>query len=131
MPDTFTAAEGIHAANAGALACPATIYDVKRGTVATGAVVSLASTVVTAVAPTGFFLQVKPGDPGYAGVDDSAVFVYQPSPTAKAGDRVSLTSATVAVSSRMVTSTPVPTLTQSGGLASRRRNAQASARSST
>ena len=86
-----------NAANAGALACPATIYDVKRGTVATGAVVSLASTVVTAVAPTGFFLQVKPGDPGYAGVDDSAVFVYQPSPTAKAGDRVSLTSATVAV----------------------------------
>jgi large repetitive protein len=83
-------------ANPGPLACPATIYDIKKGTVAVGTQVSIANTLVTGKAPSGFFLQAKTGDTGYAGVDYSGIFVFQNASTVKVGDRVTLTAATVA-----------------------------------
>ncbi len=83
-------------ANPGALACPATIYDIKKGTVATGTSVSIANTIVTGKAASGFFVQAKTGDPGYAGTDYSGIFVFQSASAAQVGDRVTITSATVA-----------------------------------
>jgi len=82
-------------ANPGAQACPATIYAIKNGTVAAGAAVSLVNQLVTGKVTAGFYLQVAPSDPGYAGSDDSGVYVYSPSSTVAVGDRVTLTSATV------------------------------------
>jgi large repetitive protein len=84
-------------ANPGALACPATIYDVKKGTVPAGTSVSISNTLVTGKAATGFYLQAKTGDPGYAGTDYSGIFVFQTANTVNVGDRVTVTSATVAV----------------------------------
>lgn len=82
--------------NPGAAACPSTIYDIKTGVVATGSAVALSGGVVTAVASNGFFLQVDPAATGYAGPDNSGVFVYTSSaPTAARGDRVDITTATV------------------------------------
>ncbi|MFH2005537.1 MAG: amidohydrolase family protein [bacterium] len=58
-------------------ACPATIYDIKQGVVTEGSRVLVLSALVTAVAEgMGFFLQVHPSDPGYAGEDYSGIFVY-------------------------------------------------------
>ncbi len=81
--------------NPGNLACPATIYDIKSGAVAVGAAVSLANQLVTARTTSGYFLQVKPGDPGYVAPEGSGVFVFDGTNTVKQGDRVSITSATV------------------------------------
>ena len=83
-------------ANPGSAACTVTIYAIKDGTVPVGTSVAVKSAVVTGVAPKGFFLQAKTGDPDYAGSDNSGVFVYQPAPTVKLGDRVSILNATVA-----------------------------------
>jgi cysteine-rich repeat protein len=83
------------AKNPGAAACPATIYDVKNGSVAANAKVAITGAIVTGRYAKGFFLQTKPGDPGYAGSNYSGVFVYDPTNTVKVGDRVSLTTATV------------------------------------
>jgi cysteine-rich repeat protein len=82
-------------ANAGNQACPASIYDIKKGVVAAGTAVSLTNQLVTARNATGFFLQAKTGDPGYAGSDSSGVYVYDPANTVAAGDRVSIATATV------------------------------------
>lgn len=83
--------------NPGDNACPATIYDVKDGTIPVGQTVALANALVTAVHPTlGFFLQAKEGDPDYAFEDYSGVFVYQKNPQLQAGVRVRITSAMVA-----------------------------------
>ncbi len=84
-------------ANPGALACPATIYDIKKGTVPVGTSVSIANTLVTGKAATGFYLQAKAGDPGYAGTDYSGIFVFQSGSPVNVGDRVTVTSAAVAV----------------------------------
>jgi large repetitive protein len=84
-------------ANPGALACPASIYDIKKGTVAVGTSVSLTNALVTGKATSGFYLQAKTGDPGYAGTDYSGIFVFQTGNTVNVGDRVTVTSATVAV----------------------------------
>ena len=86
-------------ANPGNQACPTTIYKIKDGTLQPGAAVSLANQLVTARAAVGFYLQVKLGDPDYdpaKGANHSGVYVYAPSNTVKVGDRVSLTTATVA-----------------------------------
>ena len=81
--------------NPGSEACTVTIYDIKKGVVSAGSQVALGSHVVTGRYASGFFLQVKTGDPGYAGADFSGIFVYAPGNTVLVGDRVSITSATV------------------------------------
>jgi cysteine-rich repeat protein len=83
-------------ANPGNQACPASIYDIKSGAVAVGTAVSLTNQLVTARYASGFFLQVKPGDPGYVAPENSGVFVFDGANTVKAGDRVSIATALVA-----------------------------------
>jgi cytosine/adenosine deaminase-related metal-dependent hydrolase len=74
-------------------ACPASIYDVKDGTVDFGAEVMIEDVLVTAAAvDEGFFVQVHPDDPGYVGPDYSGLFVYHGSGfSPQAGDRVTVT----------------------------------------
>lgn len=81
--------------NPGAAACPATIYDVKKKTIAAGESVAITNKLVTARATVGYFLQVKVGDPDFAGADYSGVYVYDPANTVKLGDRVSLSTAKI------------------------------------
>ncbi|WP_437485223.1 lamin tail domain-containing protein [Sorangium sp. So ce1014] len=83
------------AANPGAQGCLVSIYDIKDGTVAEGATVALENALVTGKHASGFFVQAKPGDAGYAGPAHSGVYVYSPSNTVVAGDRVRITSAVV------------------------------------
>lgn len=76
------------AANPGAASCPATLYAIQNGTVMPMARV-LTHGVVTAVGPTGFFMQVETSDPDYTVPDYSGVFVYTTSaPTVAAGATV-------------------------------------------
>ncbi len=82
-------------ANPGNAACPASIYDIKKGVVAPSSAVSVVNALVTARNATGFYLQAKTGDPGYAGAEFSGVYVYDPSNTTKAGDRVTIVTSTV------------------------------------
>jgi hypothetical protein len=82
--------------NPGNTGCTVTIYEIKNGTVPLGTSVALDNALVTGKHTSGFFLQVKPGDPGYAGAAYSGVYVYSPGNTVVAGDRVSITSAVVA-----------------------------------
>ncbi len=83
-------------ANPGAQACPATIYDIKSGTVAGGhGRSSLTNQLVTGQLATGFYLQVAPNDTEYTGPNNSGIFVYSPSNTVAVGDRVTLTSAII------------------------------------
>ena len=60
-----------------------------------GTYVSLKGALVTAKSSTGFFVQVKPGDPGDMGSDNSGLFVYQPNAPLSVGDRVSIQGAWV------------------------------------
>ncbi len=82
--------------NPGNQACLATIYDVKQGVVPVGAVVAIENALVTGKGQTGYFLQVKAGDPIYAGSDDSGIFVFSPGAAVAVGDRVSIPAATIA-----------------------------------
>jgi cysteine-rich repeat protein len=82
-------------ANPGNAPCQATVYEIKDGTVPLGTNVALQSLVCTGAYSSGFFLQVKQGDPGYAGTDFSGVFVYSPGHMAQAGDRVTISDAVV------------------------------------
>jgi hypothetical protein len=75
-------------ANPGGTACPSTVYDVKKQTIALGTVVALTNLLVTEVAPTGFYAQVKAGDTGDQGAAYSGIFVAQTAPTAVVGNRV-------------------------------------------
>jgi large repetitive protein len=63
-------------ANPGTAGCPATIYAIKNGSVADGSVVRVKNALVTGKGSNGFFVQVKAGDPGYAGAAHSGLFVY-------------------------------------------------------
>ena len=83
-------------ANPGMAACPGTIYAIKDGTIPVGSNVSLSKSLVTAVFAKGFYLQVAPIDMGYAGPDNSGVYVFNPGAMVKVGDRVSITTAVVA-----------------------------------
>ncbi len=83
-------------ANPGSAGCTVTIYEIKNGTVPAGTSVALVNALVTGKHASGFFLQVKPGDPGYQGPEHSGIYVYSPGNTVTAGDRVSITSAVVA-----------------------------------
>jgi hypothetical protein len=82
-------------ANPGPAGCRTSIYAIKQGSQAIGDVVALGSSLVTASTPSGIFLQVSPADPGYAGPEHSGLFVFSPGHAATAGDRVSVTRATV------------------------------------
>ncbi len=83
-------------ANPGPAACTVTIYDVKNGTAPVGSTVALNNVLVTGRYVSGFFIQMKVGDAGYNGTDDSGLFVFNPMNTVKVGDRVSITTATIA-----------------------------------
>jgi cysteine-rich repeat protein len=89
-------------ANPGAKACAVSIYDVKKPVDGVHKLVSqsvtLADVLVTAVGTNGFFLQAHPSETArYQGPDYSGLFVYTGTkPTVAAGDRISITSATVA-----------------------------------
>ena len=83
-------------ANPGTAACPGTIYAIKNGAIPPGNNVSLSKALVTAQGTKGFYLQVAPTDAGYMGSDDSGLYVYNPGNTVKVGDRVSITTATIA-----------------------------------
>jgi large repetitive protein len=63
-------------ANAGNLACPATIYAVKKGIIPVDATVKITNALVTAKGFNGFFVQVKDGDSGYDGANFSGLFVF-------------------------------------------------------
>jgi cysteine-rich repeat protein len=83
-------------ANPGTMNCPATqatIYQIKEGTIAVGAVVALTNQLVTGRNAKGFYLQIKPGDPDYDAVKGSShagIFVFDNANTVKVGDRVTL-----------------------------------------
>jgi cysteine-rich repeat protein len=85
--------------NPGPAACPATIYEIKGGT-ATGVVAVQNALVTGCRSGSGFFLQVKPGDPDYTVPEGSGVYVYHPGVTCgttlDVGDRVTLDPTTIA-----------------------------------
>lgn len=84
------------AANPGGTACPATVYDIKDGTVPADSEVSVKDLVVTGVAATGYFAQAPEDQVGYEGAEYSGIFVYtSTAPTVLPGDRIDVTSATV------------------------------------
>ncbi|MCS6856620.1 MAG: amidohydrolase family protein [Sandaracinaceae bacterium] len=74
------------------VACPITIYHIKRGYIPDGTTARDLRGVVTAITPNGFFFQLTPSDPGYAGVDFSGIFVFtSSSPSGRSrGERVSV-----------------------------------------
>jgi len=78
------------AANPGAQGCPATVYQVKDGTLPAGTPVVLSNLLVTGRTAAGFFVQVKPGDAGYTVADFSGLWVQAPGHAAAAGDRVTV-----------------------------------------
>ncbi|MBL0046299.1 MAG: thrombospondin type 3 repeat-containing protein [Flavobacteriales bacterium] len=55
--------------------CPATIYEVKQGIIATGATVRVHNALVTGKGEDGFFVQVKEDEPGYLSPYYSGLFV--------------------------------------------------------
>jgi len=80
-------------ANAGGAGCPKTIYQIKGGMAAVGSAVHVSNALVTGRGSNGFFVQVKEGDAGYAGADNSGLFVFTsaaPLATAVVGARVDL-----------------------------------------
>lgn len=78
--------------NPGGSACPATIYEVKDGTVALGGDVVVEDVTVTGIGSNGYFVQVHPDDADYMGPDYSGLFVYNEGNVFPAvGDRVSAT----------------------------------------
>ncbi len=84
--------------NPGDLACQATIYEIKAGLVS--GTVGVENALVTGCADgSGFFLQIKDGDPDYVGAEYSGVYVYHSSvvcgTTLTVGDRVTLNPATI------------------------------------
>lgn len=95
-------------ANPGTATCPptpgtlASIYDVKSNPALLNTRVRLQNVLVTAASSSGFFVQVKPGDPGYVDENYSGAYVYYPAPTGsptprtdvKPGDRVDILQAT-------------------------------------
>jgi hypothetical protein len=112
--------------NPGMAACPATIYQIKDGTYPVGQRVSITNAIVTGVlisgTNSGFFMQVKVGDAGYSGPENSGIFVFTgAAPTAVVGNRVDVTGtiqdffgqlqlsmATVTIASAAVEAAPAP-----------------------
>src|SRR5207249_1192172 len=65
-------------ANPGLAPCAVTIYQIKQRQLPLGQPVALAGALVTGVGASGFFVQVKPGDPGYQSDAFSGLFVLSP-----------------------------------------------------
>ncbi|MEZ4402259.1 MAG: lamin tail domain-containing protein [Kofleriaceae bacterium] len=63
-------------ANPGTAGCPVTIYSIKTGATPVGATVRVTNALVTGKGSNGFFVQVKAGDAGYAGADNSGLFIF-------------------------------------------------------
>jgi imidazolonepropionase-like amidohydrolase len=103
-------------ANPGVVACPATIYEIKDGTVEPDSTVSVQGPVVTAVGPIGFFIQVPSGADHYSGADHSGIYVYTGGePSVSRGDRVDVTSARVNdFFGQIQLSSPMVSVTESG-----------------
>jgi hypothetical protein len=85
-----------NASNPGAAGCPATIYEIKSGVTPVGSSVVVSNGLVTGRGSNGFFMQVKEGDTGYTGADNSGIFVFTNSGTptlaaATVGARVKVT----------------------------------------
>jgi large repetitive protein len=121
--------------NPGAEACPTTIYVIKTGAV-TGSV-ALENVLVTGCSDgNGYFLQYKTTDTDYAGVENSGVFVFDPTTACgtslTVGDRVSLnpaqvnvffgqtqlSNATITIDASLAEASPAPvvlTAAQAGG----------------
>lgn len=57
-------------------ACPATIYEIRDGTVAMGATVFTDEVIVTGLGQTGFYIQVKTDASYYTGVEGSGLAVF-------------------------------------------------------
>ena len=72
-------------------ACPESIYDVKQGKLNNEAL-ALEHMVVTAIAPSGFFMQLDPAESSYTGPDYSGIYVYAPSlsPVPNVGDKIAI-----------------------------------------
>ena len=66
--------------NPAGAACPATIYEVKGGTVMAGQRVRIERSVVTGVGASGFTMQVPTDHPSYVDEDFSGAFVYTAGP---------------------------------------------------
>ncbi|HZF50067.1 MAG TPA: DUF4215 domain-containing protein [Polyangiaceae bacterium] len=75
--------------------CEVSIYAIKSGEVPVLTKVRIKGAIVTGKSPSGFFIQVKPGDPGYLGSDHAGIFVYQQNATVNPGDLVTIESARV------------------------------------
>ena len=75
-------------ANLGAAGCPFTIYQIKTGAVVPLTVVAVKNAIVTGKSTKGFFVQIKVGDVGYAGSDNSGLFISAANPTVNPGDRI-------------------------------------------
>ncbi|MEC9071156.1 MAG: thrombospondin type 3 repeat-containing protein, partial [Myxococcota bacterium] len=63
-------------ANPGGLACPATIYDVKKGIIAPGGGALILDALVTARAEDFFFMVTDPAGDGWQGEEYAAIYVY-------------------------------------------------------
>jgi len=63
-------------ANPGNAGCSTTIYKIKTSMVPVGATVHITNALVTGKGTNGFFVQVKTGDPGDMGADNSGIFVF-------------------------------------------------------
>ncbi len=81
--------------NPGSAACPATIYEIKNGTVTVGSHVAVLNALVTGRSSAGFFLQVKETDSDYSGPAYSGIFVDDATNAVALGDRVTLTDSLV------------------------------------
>ncbi|MEO8701169.1 MAG: amidohydrolase family protein [Kofleriaceae bacterium] len=62
--------------NPGAAGCAVSIYSIKDGTTPTGTTVRVNNAIVTGRGTNGFFVQIKEGDTGYLGSDNSGLFVF-------------------------------------------------------
>ena len=82
-------------ANPGAVGCTFTVYQIKNGTVPPLTVVALKNVIVTGKGAKGFFVQVKEGDAGYLGADDSGLLITMANPTVAVGDRIDVSAGTV------------------------------------
>jgi hypothetical protein len=63
-------------ANPGNAGCPATIYEIKKGTIPADTVVQVSDALVMAKGSNGFFVQIVAGDAGYLNEEFSGLFVF-------------------------------------------------------
>ncbi|HEY4221605.1 MAG TPA: amidohydrolase family protein, partial [Myxococcota bacterium] len=83
--------------NPGTAGCPKSLYDIKSSDPETidGVTASIPDTIVTGIAPNGYFIAVDPTATSYNGPDNSCAFVFQTAGTKPAqGDKLVITSAT-------------------------------------